>query len=84
MRPMHSCREVSERASALLDGEVGFFERLQLRLHLRLCSACRRYVQQMSRVAQTLRGLPPAALTPQDETRLLEALERARQERRPD
>jgi predicted anti-sigma-YlaC factor YlaD len=79
---MHSCRDVSERATAMLDKELGLLERFQLRLHLRICPACRRYVRQMALVTRALRRLPAAAPAPQDERRLLEALQRASQETR--
>lgn len=44
---MLSCKEVAERASALIDGELGLMDRLQLRLHLAMCKGCRAFIGQM-------------------------------------
>lgn len=44
---MLSCKEVAERASALIDGELGLFERLQMRLHLAMCKGCGAFIDQM-------------------------------------
>lgn len=44
---MLSCREVAERASALIDGELGMFDLLQMRLHLAMCKGCNAFVRQM-------------------------------------
>lgn len=44
---MLSCKDVAERASALIDGELGLFDRLQMRLHLAMCKGCGAFIQQM-------------------------------------
>lgn len=44
---MLSCKQVAERASALIDGELGLMDRLQLRLHLAMCRGCRAFIGQM-------------------------------------
>ncbi len=44
---MLSCKEVAERASALIDGELGVFEALQMRLHLAMCKGCGAFIGQM-------------------------------------
>ncbi len=44
---MLSCKEVAERASALIDGELGLFDRLQMRLHLAMCKGCGAFIHQM-------------------------------------
>lgn len=44
---MMSCKEVAERASALIDGELGVFDLLQLRLHLAMCRGCGEFIRQM-------------------------------------
>jgi predicted anti-sigma-YlaC factor YlaD len=62
--PMLSCKEVAERASALIDGELGLFDRLQMRLHLAMCKGCGAFVDQLAttnelaRVAVTEDDLP--------------------------
>jgi predicted anti-sigma-YlaC factor YlaD len=44
---MLSCKEVAERASALIDGELGLFDRLQMRLHLAMCKGCGAFINQI-------------------------------------
>lgn len=46
---MLSCRDVAERADALIDGELGPVVTLRLRLHLLMCKNCGRFVEQMRR-----------------------------------
>ncbi|MFN7225194.1 MAG: zf-HC2 domain-containing protein [Paracoccaceae bacterium] len=59
---MPSCNEVAERASALIDGELGKFDRLQIRLHLAMCKGCAAFIGQM----RTTRDLTQLALPPDD------------------
>lgn len=56
---MLSCKEVAERASALIDGELGLFERLQMRLHLAMCKGCGAFIDQM-KTTNDLTQLAPA------------------------
>ena len=44
---MLSCKKVAERASALIDGELGVFDLLPMRLHLAMCKGCNAFVRQM-------------------------------------
>ena len=44
---MLSCRELSDQADAFLDKEMSFAKRMQVRLHLMMCSGCNRFVNQM-------------------------------------
>ena len=44
---MLSCKELSEKASDCLDGELSPRSRMQIRLHMFLCEHCRRYLRQM-------------------------------------
>ncbi len=44
---MLSCKEVASRASALIDGELGTWQALQMRLHLAMCKGCERFIGQM-------------------------------------
>ena len=44
---MLSCREVAERASALIDGELSAWDALRMRLHLAMCKGCDRFIGQM-------------------------------------
>ncbi len=44
---MLTCKQVAARASAMIDGELGFFDHLQMRLHLMMCGGCDTFVKQM-------------------------------------
>lgn len=44
---MYRCSEVAERASLLIDRELGFLPRLNIRLHLAVCRGCRAFIEQM-------------------------------------
>lgn len=55
---MLNCQDVAERASAYLDGGLGRWERLQVRLHLALCRVCREYVRQIGLIVAALHRLP--------------------------
>lgn len=44
---MLSCRELSEQADAFMDKEMPLGKRMQVRLHLMMCSGCNRFVDQM-------------------------------------
>ena len=48
------CRDVSERASDLLDGGLPLRVRLALRMHLAICSMCRAYVDQLQKTRRLL------------------------------
>ncbi len=43
---MLSCRETSELVSRGLDERLGLMQRLGVRLHLAMCSACRAFARQ--------------------------------------
>lgn len=49
-----TCRDVSERASDYLDGEMPAGQRALFRLHLALCSACATFVKQIELVRAAL------------------------------
>lgn len=51
------CCEMAQLASESLDRELSRLERLALRLHLLYCSACRRYLRQLTRIQNALRTL---------------------------
>jgi len=44
---MITCKDVSERASDLIDGKLNPWQTLQMRLHLAMCRGCERFVGQM-------------------------------------
>lgn len=60
---MYSCREVAERASLLVDGELGLLQRLKMRMHLAMCRACTTFVGQI-RITRDL--VKAAGGVPQD------------------
>ena len=44
---MLSCKDVADRSSALIDGELSTWDALQIRLHLAMCKGCGRFIEQM-------------------------------------
>lgn len=54
---MLSCKEVTERATAYLESDLSWWERLKMRLHLAMCAACRQYMTQMAATRRLLRRL---------------------------
>jgi len=42
---MLKCRDISELSSDYIDGTLPLHKRLQVRLHLFMCTHCRRYLQ---------------------------------------
>ena len=44
---MLSCKDITEKASEYLDQELPFFTRLKVKIHLRMCQNCDRYVKQL-------------------------------------
>lgn len=53
---MLSCKEVAERASALIDGELGMLDLLQMRLHLAMCKGCGSFIRQMRVTRDLIEG----------------------------
>jgi anti-sigma factor RsiW len=63
---MLSCQDVTEKSSALIDGELGLRERLAIRMHLAMCRHCRRFVRHLRLLVGALhvKGNPPAEPPP--------------------
>ncbi|PIW27891.1 MAG: anti-sigma factor [Rhodobacterales bacterium CG15_BIG_FIL_POST_REV_8_21_14_020_59_13] len=62
---MLTCKDVAHRADALIDGELTGWDLLKLQMHLALCGACRRFVDQMRvtrDISRTVLALPPEDL----------------------
>ena len=55
---MKSCKEVHRLVIEGQDRQFGFAERLAVRFHLMMCSACRRFEGQMNLMRQALRRFP--------------------------
>ncbi len=75
-----NCKEVVARSSALIDGELPFWEALQLRLHMAVCKGCTAFVHQM-RVTRSL-TLAAGQATPDDDAALAAVLARLASEGR--
>ena len=74
---MLKCRDLSELVTPYLEGTLPPSTRFAARLHLFLCAACRRYIEQMRRTIHFLgSGPPPAA--PDDENKIMKLLDRSR------
>jgi predicted anti-sigma-YlaC factor YlaD len=71
---MLSCREVTDRASDVLDGNLPPLSRLKLRLHLMICEGCRTYIDQMRGLKTMLRQRPPVRPTAAAEAAVMAAL----------
>lgn len=69
---MLNCRDVTEHANLNLIGELGWWRKAQLVLHLFMCRHCRRYVDQMTATVQLLRNKPPEPPAAKIERTLLE------------
>jgi predicted anti-sigma-YlaC factor YlaD len=55
---MKSCREIHRLVIEGQDRQFGVVERLAVRVHLLMCSACRRFAGQMQLIRQALRRFP--------------------------
>jgi len=51
---MLNCRQVTERASAMVDGELSSRERLSMRMHLLMCVHCRRFQRHLQGMVSAL------------------------------
>jgi anti-sigma factor RsiW len=74
------CRDFAELVTQYLDGALPLGTRFAAWLHLRLCGACRRYVQQVRRTIRFLGGGPPPP-PPQNENEIISLLEAAQRDR---
>lgn len=54
---MLNCKEASQLISQSLDRPLSLSERWQLKIHLWMCDACRRFKQQLNQLKQHLRAL---------------------------
>jgi predicted anti-sigma-YlaC factor YlaD len=57
MKPLLSCKEVSQLVSQGLDRRVGLVERVRLRLHLAICDGCSSFSKQMQFLRKALSRL---------------------------
>ena len=54
---MLSCREVTRLVSRGLDRDLGFAERVKLRVHFAICDGCTNFKKQMDFLRRALREL---------------------------
>ena len=53
-----SCREASRLISESKDRDLGLGEKLTLRIHLGLCTACTRFTQQLDFLREAMKRYP--------------------------
>jgi hypothetical protein len=54
---MLSCKQVTRLVSQGLDRDLGFTERVRLRVHLAICEGCTHFSQQMKLLRQAMAKL---------------------------
>ncbi len=54
---MLSCKEVAQQASDYIDQQYSWRQRMAFRLHLCICSNCRRYINQLRSSIESLKLL---------------------------
>lgn len=54
---MLNCKQASQLISQSLDRPLSFSERLQLKVHLLMCDACRRFKQQLNLLKGHIKAL---------------------------
>ena len=78
---MLTCQQVTARATALLEDELSFRERLSIRLHLAMCVHCRRFLRQLRRlIARMHRQEREHPASEQFVAQVLNAVEKERSE----
>ena len=71
------CRDFTAKATELMEGTLGWRQRLAMRLHLAVCDACRAFLRQMHDAVRLLAALPPKPPTPGTEAQILTTLHKA-------
>jgi predicted anti-sigma-YlaC factor YlaD len=61
---MLSCREVTRLVSDSQERPLALQERLSLRMHLAVCSACRNFEEQMATIRAAMRRLAKSGTVP--------------------
>ncbi len=56
---MLTCKQMTELVTDYVEGHLGLRDRIAFRMHLGMCSHCRRYVRQMKETVTTLGELVP-------------------------
>jgi Putative zinc-finger len=50
----HNCKSVTALVLAGLDRDLGFIERWKIRLHMKVCAACPRFLRQVDLMRQAM------------------------------
>lgn len=74
---MLTCRELNERATDYLEGQMSLRQRAGFKLHLLMCSKCRTYADQLAKTVKLLRTVKSAATQSTPDARLIEAFRSA-------
>jgi hypothetical protein len=73
------CRDMAELATPYLEGTLPLRLRIAAWFHLRLCDACRRYIDQVRRTIRFL-GSGPLPPPPANEQQIMALLDSARRD----
>ena len=73
---MLNFRQMSEKASDIIDGQTTMNDRLSAHMHLLLCTSCRRYYRQLRLTITLLRRSHPSS-PPADVGAVIEALHKS-------
>lgn len=63
---MLSCREITAKANDMLDNELGFRERMAVRMHLAMCVHCRRFNRHLRTLTAALKRRSELEVLPED------------------
>ena len=71
--PQMTCRELVEVITDYLEGTLPAEDRARFGRHLAGCDGCQAYLDQMRQTIGALGRLPPESLSPEAQSKLLEA-----------
>ena len=74
---MLQCKDVIEETSNYIDGDLPFFNRVGLFLHVYICRCCGNYVDQIRQTTQTVAVTKPKELGDTDMQALAKKLQKA-------
>ncbi len=73
---MLTCQQLTELVTEYAEGRMSFWRRLEVQLHLGMCSNCRAYLRQMQMTARALGKLPQQRMPDDLRAEMLERLRR--------
>jgi anti-sigma factor RsiW len=68
---MMSCKEVTEAATDYLDGNLPFWRKMALRMHVAMCRHCRAFLDQLRKTVALLGQLPQAPVAQETRAELV-------------